>query len=225
MESVHSRELKGLEAAYRVRLSNVIFPIEFRELREALAKNGYELAGLPGPVPPRPARISFSGGIARKGEHIVEIDSDLGTVGVIGKSIETTLEAFGELSRVIIDELGVKLDENARYYEVVAHYNLDTGKNPVRQIEKIIENNFHFKRFGEILGEPTSSFGVRLIPRGKIPNQEEWFDISIEPDILKAHVYHIGVVFRSPDEKKIISLIKNLGKMLIDLVEVIEGAT
>ncbi|MFQ6075411.1 MAG: hypothetical protein ACE5Z5_04665 [Candidatus Bathyarchaeia archaeon] len=216
-------ELKALEATYRVRLGYVLFPLEFRELRDVLARNGYELAGLPGPIPPRPSRIGYGGEIARKDEYVVQIDSRECLVGISDKSIGTTFGAFRELTKVIKEGFGIDLNENVRYYDVVAHYNIDTGKKPVQEIDRVIEGNSYFPKFDKILGEPTSLFSVRLVPKGSIPNQEEWFDISIEPDILKPQIYHVGVVFRNPDREKSIRFINNLEKTLVNLIKVIEG--
>lgn len=217
-------ELKALESFYQVRLAYVMFPLEFRELMDVLAKNGYELLRLPGPLPPRPIQLAYSGEFARKDEYIVRIDSGEGLVGITcTRPIEVAFGAFGELTKVIKEGLGIDLNENVRYYEVVAHYNINTGKKPFQEIDRVIEGNSYFTMFDGILGEPTSLFSIRLAPKGKVPNQEEWFDISIEPNILKPQIYHAGVIFRSPDRERIISSVNNLEKRLISLVKVIES--
>ena len=54
------------EARCGVRLNYVIFPIDFRELRHALAKHGYELSSISGSIPSPPTRIGFGGDIGRK---------------------------------------------------------------------------------------------------------------------------------------------------------------
>jgi hypothetical protein len=215
--------LKALEAHYRVRLEYILFPLEYRELRDILAKNGYELSLLPAPIPPRPSRISYSGDIARKGEYTVNVDSDLGTVGISGKSMGMVIAAFEELTKVIKEGLGIDLNENVCYFEIIAHYNIDTGKKPVQEIDRVIEGNPYFSKFNKIIGEPTSLFSIRLMPRGKIPNQEEWFDISVEPDILKSELYHIGVIYRNPKKEKTLNFASNLEKTLVNLVKAIEG--
>lgn len=215
--------LKALETHYLVRLEYVIFPLEFRELRDVLARNGYELKLLPAPIPPRPSRISYSGEIARKGEYIVNIDSNLGTVAIASKSIGMTIAAFEELTKIMKEGLGIDLNENVSYFEIMVYYNIDTGKKPVQEIDRVIEVNPYFSKFNKIVGEPTSLFSIRLIPKGKIPNQEEWFDISIEPDILKSEVYHIGVIYRSSKREKTLDFASNLEKTIVNLVKAIEG--
>lgn len=103
------------EAKCGVRLNYVFFPIDIRELCGALAKNGYELPPrmrLPSP----PARLSYGGDIARKGEITVITESTSGEIGVVGRSLEEVKTAFEELAQIINTELGVSLHENLRFY-------------------------------------------------------------------------------------------------------------
>lgn len=211
------------EARYSVRLKYVMFPIDFRDLRDALARNGYELALIRGSIPDRPIRISFSGEIARKGEVRISIDSSESEITVRGRSREETTTAFEQLSKIIETELGIDLHLNVWYYEFIAHYLLDTKKRPLEEIAKVTRGNPYFSNFSKVLGEEASLFAIRLSPRSKIPNQADWFDISIEPDVLNADFYHIGVVFRNPNRKNTEKFIKGLEKVLVELVNIIEG--
>jgi len=210
------------EARCGVRLNYVIFPIDFRELRHALAKNGYELSPVRGRIPPPPTRIVFSGDIARKGETTIIFESDIGEIGVVGRSLQEVTNSFKELANIIKSELSVNLYENVRFYWYVMHYKIDTGKIPRNEITKA-ENKDYIARFSEVLGEDITSFSIRLAPKGAIPNQESWFDIAIEPDIMNDKLYHVGVVFRSPDRDKTETFVKDLENTLLKLIEVIEA--
>lgn len=223
MSSASVAGLKVLEVDYSVRLGYVIFPLDFRDLMDALVRNGYELPTPTRPLPPRPTRVGGTGTIARKGEYEVRVNTDMGVIGIHGKSLDATMDAFEELCKVISNELHLDLEKNVRLYMINAHYNLDTGKNPCDQIARVTGENPYFAKFDEILGRQISLFSIRLMPKGKIPNQEEWFDISIEPDILKVGTYYIHLIFRNPDKKKSMNFIKSLEKTLIKLVEAIEG--
>jgi len=211
------------DITYAVRLNYVMFPLEFRDLRNALARNGYELARIDGRIPPRPARITFAGEIARKGEVAIDIDSGEGEIAVRGRSLDEAVTGFEQLSNVIRTEIGIDIDLNVWYYSLVAHYTLQTGTSPIHSIPKVVKDNPLFSRFNEILGEQTSMFSVRLFPTDKIPNRADWFDIAIEPDFLNANAYHIGVVFRNPDKSLIQGFVKNLKQVLFNLLKVIEG--
>lgn len=210
------------EARYGVRLNYVIFPIDFRELRHALARNGYELSPpIRGHLPPPPARIGFGGDFARKGETTVQVETDSGEIRVVGRSLQKTKVAFEELEKILKAELRRNLHENVKYYECVVHYKVDTGKIPRDQIVKA-ENEEYIKRFGQVLGENLSTFSIRFGPKDAVPNSDSWFDIAIEPDIIDAKLYHVGVVFRSPDRGRTETFVRNLENNLLKLIGIIE---
>jgi len=210
------------EARYGVQLDYVIFPIDFRDIRRVLAKNGYELSPVER-LPPPPARISFSGEVARKAEMGVVVDSGSGEIGVVGMSLQQVKDLFEELARVINSELNISLYENVGYYWCHVHYKVDTGRTPLNEIAKV-ENKDYIARFSQILREDLTSFSVRLAPKNAIINQQSWFDIAIEPDILNEKLYHVGVVFRNPNRNKTETFVRNLENNLLKLIEVVEGS-
>lgn len=211
------------EARYLVRLKHVIFPIDFRDLRKALARNAYELVPIRGPIPGRPARISWEGPMARKGESVVSLDTSLSLVGVSHKIIEEAKKGFEELTEITEKELGINLHSNVWYYELSMHFILETETPPAHRIAKITDGNTYFSKFAKILEREVSMFSVRLIPSKKIPNQEDWFDITIEQDIPLANAYHVGVMFRNKERSEIEKFSTTLEKNVLRLIDVIEG--
>jgi hypothetical protein len=209
------------EVRYGVRLNYVIFPVDFIELRNVLAKNGYELSPVRN-IPPPPIRISFVGDIARKGEIIVSIDTESCEIDVAGRSLQGVKDSFQEIAEIIRSELGISLYANVKFYSCVVHYKINTGKIPRNEIAKA-ENQDYIARLGRILGEDVSLFSIRLMPRGAIPNAENWFDIYIEPDILDETLYHVGVTFRNADREKTERFVSNLENNILRLIEVIEA--
>ena len=209
------------EARYSVHLGYVILPIDFRDLRNSLTKNGYELASVT-EIPPLPSRVRFGGEIARKGEIRVAVDSDSGEIVVIGRSLSDVFSSFEGLATLISSELEVNLHENVRFYQVVVHYKFATGSLPYNEIPKT-ENKSYVERFGKILGEPVSMFSLRLAPKEATPNQDNWFDIAIEPDIINKKLYHVGVVFRNPSREKTEAFVKSLEDNLTKLIGEIEA--
>lgn len=210
------------EARYSVRLRYVIFPLDFRDIRETLAKYGFELTQV-GPIPFRPTRISFTGELGRKGESVVYLSTTENIFGVRSKTLEEAMKAFKELSEIIATELDIDLNSNVWYYELTAHYLCKTGSLPIENIAKVIEGNPYFSKFSEVLEREISTFSIRLSPKNKIPNQEEWFDIAIEQDTLKSDSYHVGVVIRSPEKRKIEKIRVNLTEKIERLIKIIEG--
>jgi len=209
------------EARYGVRLNYVLFPIDFRELRHALAKNGYELSSV-GSIPSPPSRLRFGGDVARKGEITVIVESDSGEIGVVGRSLQEAKDSFEELANVIESELGIILYENVRFYWYIVHYKIETGKTPRKEIAKT-DNKDYLARFNKVLGEDLSLFSIRLAPKDAIPNRESWFDIAIEPAILNENLYHVGVVFRDPDKGKTETFVRDLENIILKLLKVIEA--
>jgi hypothetical protein len=168
------------EARYLITMDYLILPLDFRDFRQALAKNGYELA-LVRNLPPPPTRISFSGEIARKKETAVIADSEAGEIGVISRSLGEASASFGDLLKLVKEEIGVDLNEKARSYQIIVHYKLNTGKVPLKEIPKA-ENKEFVNKFSEILGESLSSFSIRLAK-------------STYSVIVSNKVYNISTVF------------------------------
>lgn len=221
-----SSEPKGIspkEAKYTVRLRGLFFPIDFRDMRKALEKHGYELSPIRGPIPGRPIRISFGGDIARKGESIVFLDTSESIISVRGDTLSETMKGIDEFSEVVQGELGIDLNSNVWYYEIGAHFLCVTEVHPIKELAKITEGNPFFAKFAEVLKREVSMFSVRLSPPNRIPNQEDWFDISVEQDILVPNAYHIGVVFRNPQKTVTEEFAANLEDRLLMLIDIIEG--
>lgn len=209
------------EAKCGVRLNLTLFPIDLRELRRALAKNGYELSSM-GRLPSHPTRLGFSGEIARKTETSVIAESALGEIGVVGRSLGDVQTSFEELVEIVNSELRVNLYDNVRYYWYIIHYKVDTGKLPHRQIDKTA-NEEYMRKFGRILGRDLSSLSVRLVPKNAIANQDSWLDVTIEPDVINGKFYHVGVVFRDPDKGKAETFVKDIEDNLLALIGTIEA--
>jgi len=216
-------EAVSREAKYLVRLKYVLFPIDFRDFRKALAKHGYEPIPIRGPIPGRPIRISWEGAIARKGESIVSLDTSLAVIGVNNKTIEEAKKGFEELAEITEKELGINLHSNVWYYEVGSQFILETKTPPTRWIAKMTDGNPYFSKFASVLGREVSTFSIRLSPPNKIPNQEDWFDITIEQDIPLANAYHIGVLFRNKNRNEIEKFSTTLEKNILRLIDIIEG--
>jgi hypothetical protein len=205
-----------------VRLKYVFFPIDLRDIRDILAKNGYELTSIRGPIPGRPLRVMFGGDVARKGEVTIDIDTSESLVGVYGKSNKKVLEAFEQLLNIVKQEVDIDLHSNVWFYEIAAHYQVKTGSSPILNLSKITADNPYFSKFSDILKQETSSFSLRLSPKNQLPNSENWFDVSIEQDILLADVYHVGVVFRNSRKQIVENFGLALDDTVIKLIKVVE---
>jgi energy-coupling factor transporter ATP-binding protein EcfA2 len=209
------------DARYGVRLDYLIFPIDFRDLRRALAKNGYELSHVES-VPPPPTRVRFGGEIGRKGETAVEVETDGGDVWVVGRSLQEAQSSFEELVKVVDSEIGVLLHNHVKFYWAMGHYRIATGKAPYSEIAKV-ENKECVNQLSKIIGQDLSSFSIRLGSKNATPNDLTWTDIAIEPDTIDERLYHVGVVFRNPDKEMTETFVKDLENKLLRLIKAVEA--
>jgi hypothetical protein len=214
-------KLTTQEARYGVNLDYIIFPLDFRDLRYALAKNGYELSPIRD-LPAAPTRISYGGEIARTKETRVIVDSESGEIGAIDRLLQEASASFDNLAKVILSELGVDLNSKVKFYFLSVNYRVNTGKTPLKEIAKA-ENKEFVKKFNEIMNEDLSSFSIRICPKNANINDKNWFDIVIEPDVIDESRYHIGAVYRNSERKMIEAFAKNLESNLLKLVEFIEA--
>jgi hypothetical protein len=209
------------DARYGVRLDYIIFPIDFRDLRRALAKNGYELSHVAN-VPPPPTRVRFGGEIGRKGETAVEVESDSGDIWVVGRSLQEAQSSFEELAKIVDSEIGVLLHDNVKFYWATGHYRIATGKAPHSEIARV-ENKEYVNQSSKIIGQDLCSFSIRLGSKNATPNDATWTDIAIEPDTIDERLYHVGVVFRNPNKEMAETFVKDLENRLLRLIKVIEA--
>ncbi|MCP8316889.1 MAG: hypothetical protein H3Z51_08540 [archaeon] len=98
-------------------------------------------------------------------------------------------------------------------------------KNPLESISDMFQRNYLVSNIGKILEQDLSMFTLRFVTRGKVPNQDEWFDITIEPDILMpTQRYAISIVFRSKDKSVVERFGEKLESNLLKIIETIEGS-
>jgi len=215
-------KLATQEARYLLTLDYSVLPLDFRDLRQALAKNGYELTPVRN-LPPPPTRISFSGEIGRKKDAIVTADSEAGEIGVISRSLSEALASFDELSKLVAEEIGINLYSRVKNYHVMAHYKLDSGKLPLQEIPKT-ENKEFVKKLSQIMHEDLLSSSIRLAKKDSSMNQGgDWIDIAIEPDLVYENRYHIGVVFRNSNREKTETFVRDLEANLLKMIEQVEA--
>jgi len=207
-------------ARYGVRLNHVIFPLDFTDLRRSLAKNGYELAPV-NDMPITPSRIRYGGSIGRKGEETVFADSDTNEIGIIGRSLQAAFSSFEDLANLIKNELGIDLHENVKFYWAVSNFKISTGKTP-RQVLAKIANKECVDKFSQIIGIDLSSYTLRLGTKDASPNRDNWFEVSIEPDLVNDRLYYVGSVFRKPIRSDTETFVKSFENSLMNLIRAIE---
>jgi len=223
MTSATSRTFRNLQVRFSVRLNYVLFPIDGFELSELLSKSGYIRA----PMPSRPTQhrvtLGFTGPIAQKGGNLIDGDSSRGIFGVTGPSFSSVASTFDELITLIKNEVKIDIKEGVGFYEIIATLDLESVNNPLQKIAQIFENTEFINKAKSILNEDVSVFSFKFAKKGKIPNQEEWFDITIEPDLIKPlTTYKISIVYRSAEEITVRKFGEALESNISKLIDEIE---
>lgn len=216
-----SPKLITQEARCSLLVDYYLLPLDFRDFRYALVKNGYEISPLRN-LPPPPTQISYSGEIARFKETVVFANSESGEIGVTAKSVIDAYSSLGDLLKIIASEIGVDLTQKAKYYEVILHSRIETGKDPIKEISKT-ENKEYIDKFSKVVGDPLSSLSLRVGKKNCDRNKGDWLDIAIEPDPVYENKYHVGVFFTNPARDKTETFVKSLESNLISLVQLIEA--
>lgn len=225
MSEIINEKFKILRFRISTKLNYLFFPVDGRDLLEAVRKIGYQAP--PGsqtpPAAGARARVGFTGNFAQKSGIILDVNSDRGILGASADSPELAINAFDELRTLFLNEFKVNLEEGSRFYEVLAEIKIESANNPSESISKVFKRNRLISEVGNILGQDLSMSTLRFVTKGKIPNQEEWLDITIEPDlIMPTQKYAISVIFRSKDKPVVNRFGENLKTNLLKIIEAIE---
>ena len=227
VEVQKQRNFKNVNLRFSIRMNYVLFPFRTTELIDVLVKAGYTRTAPPPPPQLRRikgARFGFTGTIARKGEIVIDINDERGFMGAASPSPALTIQGFNELLQLAETNLNTNLEGMAAFYELIGSLEVETDLNALEKIRQLSESTKPIEQFGKIMGEDVSLFSLRLIPKGKIPNQTEWFDITIEPDVMKTSTYRISVVYRSKDKSKVQKFIDELMLNTSKMLDTIESA-
>jgi hypothetical protein len=224
-EAKKQKNFKNARMRFSIRVNYIFFPFHTVELIDTLLKSGYApTTPPPPPAPPRGVRFSITGTIARKGEVIIDVNDDRGVLSASASSPKTAIDGLDEVLGLIKTNFKVDLGEMASFYELIGHIEVETDQNPIEKIGHIMKENRFIREFGQILGEDVSLFTLRLSPIGKVPNQTEWFDITIEPDVIKTSIYNIEAVCRSNDKSKVQKFTEELIPKISKIIDAIESA-
>lgn len=208
-----------------VRFNFILFPIDSIRLIESLKSNGFEILGkMPSPAEvPLKMRVHVGGTVARKGNGLVDIDPDKQILGVAAPSIDETLSVFNELQQVIKHGLEIDIENRARFFELQATYTFDSDQSPIDNLSRFLSQSDLISEASAILDEDVSPFTLRLVSKGRIPNQEEWLDTTFEPSVVRPHrTYLISLVYRSAQRAKVLSFFKGIESKITGMIDLIE---
>lgn len=224
VEAQKQRNFKNVSIRFSIRMNYVLSPLDSAELIDVVVKAGYARTA---PLPPRRptgVRFGFTGTIAQKGETMIDINDERGFLGATGPSPASAIQGLNEVLQLVKTNLKVDLEGMAAFYEMIGNLEVETDVNPLEKIGQLSERNKSFEEFGKIMDEDVAPFSLKLIPKGKIPNQTEWFEITIKPDLIKPTTYRITAVYRSKDKSKVQKFVNESMSKISKILDTIESA-
>ncbi len=213
--------LKTNRITVGVNLDKVLFPITFIELISTLEKIGYTInRGVPFPRPI--GRFIGSGQIARKGHISVSIDGGDKSITVVGNELSDTIEEFDSILKTLLTDYSIDLDEIHNFYQFVAKYEYKTNKDAFSVISGSCDYP-KLKEVAKILETPLRTFAIRLASTDCVPNDKNWFDIQINPDINRNDGYAIEIVYRNENKEYHRRFISHIESNIIKIIQLLEG--
>ncbi len=227
MNQVQPTEQRGRDKNYaNVRvtasLTPVIFPIDIGNLTRTLKKRGYESTMQ---VPPVSIglRMGGAGTLARKGDIAITADSERRFIGIDGTSPNDVLSSFEELTEVIKNDLWVDVHGKAAYYEAIIRMNVLGRGNPTEVVGRFFQDLGTVKSLETIIGEATSLFTIRLVAKGKLTGDQEWFEIRIEPDVARPDsTYMIEIVYRKSEYGPVRDFVSTIDQKIDEILDKME---
>lgn len=211
---------KPVMVSYGIHLNTVLFPISLVELADSLEKKGYELSpALPFPRPP--GRVTGAGEIARKGKIIIQVDASAQVLSIVGISIQSALDCFGEIASMLTEDHGINIDNLARFYGFTATHEIPTDKHAYETIARNLKVPI-LDDFSKILKEEMWPFGLNFAGAGLRANSENWLDISIRPSYERDGSYVIVVVYRNSDKAKTEEFMGTYEDKITKIIELID---
>lgn len=213
-------KLERMALRVSVRFNYVLFPLDLREFGRLLVSRGYALSGdLPpdSPTVGPDVRHGGQGQLARKGEYLIDVNTERQFIGVAGGEPVGTL---AELER-IADDLKDAVDFNkAMFFELQARYLVRPPTSPLSLIQGWGRDASFVKTAGVAFGRAMDLFAVRLISGPSGPNHPDYFEIWLQPAAASPdRDLGVSVVFRHPELSEFRKLASTFEAMTAKLLQ------
>jgi len=168
-------------------------------------------------------RLEVSGIVGRKGGVSVRLDAVRQVLGVNAPDVKTALVEMDSLESLVKNEFDLDSSSLAQFYEFLAGLTIRAKKNPLEIWYTHFEQVPIIRKTSEVIGTEVSPFGIRLAPKGEVPNQANWFDIRTEPLVQSAIEHHdIEVIFRRSRRDEVSAFVRKFDDVLDALLSLVE---
>lgn len=207
-----------------LRFNYVIFPLDQRDFFAGLRDIGFIIVKeLPRNVPPG-MTATVAGAIARVDGMVLDMDMDRQVIGLEGSSVELVIEKFGQVESLLSDRFGLDLGQNTMFYETIASFQLQTGREPISTMSKLPGFERTIDCFGTVMGRTVTPLAIRMRLSESLPSDKEWFEITIEPFMINPKArYYVSTIFRSPERNKVVDFTKQLQTRVSEVVNSLEN--
>ena len=210
---------------FSVRLGGIFFPLGFSEITQLLDKAGFTLVPplRERPMVPAGAQLLAGGRIAQKGDLWFNLDPNRGIITVEGNVIGNVLTEFNVIEDLARQEFAIDFTREGQFYEAIAELTIVVYKKPVETVSKLFSDSKILSDFSTILREEVGNYGIRLVKRGQVPNEEEWFEYRVEPLVAKPrNTYYSNVIYRSKVKDNVVKAATELVETIRQLVSTME---
>lgn len=211
------------QVSLAVKYNSVLFPFDPVQFLRALPKQGFVLSEKIGPVP-LGARFDITGIVGRRGEVAIRLNTHRQILGVNALHPTAVLDEMDSVESLLKTEFDFDSTGLAQYYEFLGGLTVMAKGNPLESWHTHFAQVPIVNTFSEVLGTDVSLYGIRLSPKAEVPNQVNWFDIRIEPQILSATDRHsIEIVFRHAVRDEVFGFVRKLEETLRVFLSLVEG--
>jgi hypothetical protein len=220
MDKASRQELSPRWFQVRVveRFMNVLYPIEIPVLLRLLPNIGYVVSRkvLKGVVEPGEA-------LAVKGNMELVFNQDNKTLGVEGREVSEVVDGFNELRSFWLEQCTPLPSAETHYIELGGQGVIESHNNPTDVFSEFWAKFEVMQKLSKTVGEDVVNFGLRLVPKNIDPNNTEWFDLRIQPQVISsANRYYINIVWRSKDREAALNNFGKVNEIVVALIREIE---
>jgi hypothetical protein len=203
-------------------LKHVLFPIDQERLILDLSSSGF--------TPAQPGSMILNrliiqpGDLAVKNNTAVTVNPQSKMISIAGLTPEEVYKTWKEVEE-ILKKQDVVLSSSGRLFELKIEGRIKTGKNPVKSIQKTINNDALTQKIDRIIeGKPSSISTLRFIPKDAEANDEDYYDIRVEPLLIKPKKeYFVRILYRNKILGKSEKLLLNANSKLEEIINIIES--
>jgi len=203
--------------------NTTLFPFTHPDIDESLDKKSYKLNPTTKPQSLAEPRSYVDGNIASKKGCTISINNNRQILSAQGNNIKRVLASVDDLKDISVQDFQLDLTEDILFCELIAKFIIGGYTCPIDDMGKFMDDKY--SSFDEIMGTETSSYDIRIVPKGAIPSSKNWFDIKIFPRPTRPESeYYASVIYRSENIDHTLTFASEVNSKIESLIGLIGGS-